>query len=238
MIGHFDHKFAHARYWIEEKDIREAFLLKRIKRIAGLTSVPSDLKNDYETYRIAIRKIARNTDTRTLITTIIPPFSFAGNSLSVHFPFHHNLDRYNELRFTSAELLAITALLNSFAADFALRAKMSANLNIFFLYQLSVPCITEKDSHFALIVTRAAKLICTTPEFDDLAGEVGLGDHTHGITDKAERARLRAELDGLVAHLYELTEEEFGYILTTFPLVSQEAKDAAMTAYRAFGPQL
>jgi hypothetical protein len=47
-----------------------------------------------------------------------------------------------------------------------------------------------------------------------------------------ERAKLRAELDGLIAHLYGLTEEEFAYILTTFPLVPEPVKVAAQNAYR------
>jgi hypothetical protein len=67
------------------------------------------------------------------------------------------------------------------------------------------------------IVYRAAKLICTTPEFDDLAAEVGLGSHANGVTDAAQRAQLRAELDGMIAHLYGLTEVEFTHILSTFP---------------------
>lgn len=53
-----------------------------------------------------------------------------------------------------------------------------------------------------------------------------------GATQTAHRTRLRAELDGLIAHLYELTEEEFAHILTTFPLVSDQVKSAARTAYR------
>lgn len=43
------------------------------------------------------------------------------------------------------------------------------------------------------------------PAFDHLARAAGLRDHRDGTTDRGERARLRAELDGLVAHLYELT---------------------------------
>jgi len=101
-----------------------------------------------------------------------------------------------------------------------------------FMYNLSVPRLTAADAAFGPIVERAARLICTTPEFDDLATEVGLGSHRKGATDPAERARLRAELDALVAHLYGLTEDEFAYILTTFPLVAQDVKDAAKNAYR------
>ncbi|MBA3573328.1 MAG: ATP-binding protein, partial [Pyrinomonadaceae bacterium] len=79
--------------------------------------------------------------------------------------------------------------------------------------------------------------ICTTQEFDELAREVGLRDHRDGVTEPAERARLRAELDGMIAHLYGLTEEEFAHILTTFPLVEQSVKDAALEAYREFAPK-
>jgi hypothetical protein len=47
------------------------------------------------------------------------------------------------------------------------------------------------------------------------------------LTDLVERAKLSAELDGIIAHLYELTEKEFSYILTTFPLVPEPLKLAA-----------
>lgn len=67
---------------------------------------------------------------------------------------------------------------------------------------------------------------------DDLAKAVGLKSHKAGATDPAERARLRAELDGLVAHLYGLSEEEYTHILGTFPLVADAVKVDAHNAYR------
>ena len=126
---------------------------------------------------------------------------------------------------------------------------MNAHLSV--IYNLPVPRLTEKDPAFAPIVARAAKLICTTPEFDELAREVsGMGSRPViptdpgkmpvplcGVTEPAARAQLRAELDGLIAHLYGLTEDEFAYILTTFPLVAQPVKDAALGAFRAFAPK-
>ena len=103
---------------------------------------------------------------------------------------------------------------------------------MFYVYQLPVPRLTGKDPAFRPIVERAARLICTTPEFDALAKEAGIGSHKSGVTTPVERARLRAELDGLIAHLYGLTEEEFADILTTFPLVADPVKIAAQNAYR------
>ena len=113
---------------------------------------------------------------------------------------------------------------------------VSANINIFYMYQLPVSRLTKADRPFQQIVDRAAKLICTTPDFDDLAAEVGLSSHTNGATDPIERAKLLAELDGIIAHLYGLTESEFAHILTTFPIVRQSTKDAALQAYRDFTP--
>jgi hypothetical protein len=100
------------------------------------------------------------------------------------------------------------------------------------LYQLPVPRLSEEDSTFSSIVERATRLICTTSEFDDLAKEVGLKNHKAGVTDVTGRARLRAELDGLITHLFGLTEEEFIHILSTFPLVPDPVKIAAHNAYR------
>lgn len=81
-------------------------------------------------------------------------------------------------------------------------------------------------------------MICTTPEFDELAQAVGLTSHHQGVTDETQRAQLRAELDGMVAHLYGLTEDEFAYILTTFRLVSETVKQAALATYCTFALQL
>jgi len=39
------------------------------------------------------------------------------------------------------------------------------------------------------------------------------------------RARLRAELDALYAHLYGLTREELAYILDTFPIVRRKDEE-------------
>ena len=232
MIWHFDSQFDKPRYWVNESALRSDFLEKRRKRIEGLVGIPADLKNDYEEYRIAIRKIASSTNERTLITTIIPKNSICGNSLAVSFPFLHSLNHYDELAYSHQSLCVLVAILNSFIVDWFLRCTMTTNLNTFYLFQLPVPKPNLKGVDAAGLATRAARLICTTPEFDDLAQAVGLKSHQYGVTDPTERARLRAELDGLVAHLYGLSEAEFVHILGTFPLVPTAVKVDAHNAYR------
>jgi hypothetical protein len=59
---------------------------------------------------------------------------------------------------------------------------------------------------------------------------VGLADSDR-VTDPIKRAKLRAELDAMVAHLYRLTEDEFAHILSTFPLVPEATKQAALDEF-------
>jgi hypothetical protein len=212
MIHQFTHLFAEPRYWVDEKEARKALL--------GRNNVDEGQKLDYQHYRFAYRAIARSTDSRTLIGTVLPTNVVCGHSLNVASPADNK------------DMLFICAALNSFCLDFILRQQVSANLTIFFIYQTPVPRLTAGDTYFNEIVERAAKLICTTPEFDQLAQEVGLGSHKRGVTNEVERGKLRAELDGMIAHLYGLTEEEFAYILTTFPIVPEPVKVAAINAYR------
>ena len=219
MIHQFNHKFAEPRYWIDEVEGRKAIL--------GKNGVDKGQILDYQCYRLGFRDIARNTDIRTMIATI-DTCSFHGNKL----PNVKIFDDYRNKIIDYKSQLLVCSFFNSFVLDWLLRTKVSSTLNFFYIYQLPVPRLTEKDEYFQEIVERAAKLICTTAEYDELAKEVGLGSHKNGITDERERGKIRAELDGIIAHLYGLTETEFSHILSTFPIVAEEVKTAALNAYR------
>ncbi|MEQ9482591.1 Eco57I restriction-modification methylase domain-containing protein [Coleofasciculus sp. F4-SAH-05] len=223
MIHQFTHQYAEPRYWIDEEEARVKLL--------GRGKEEKEQNLDYQNYRLGFRTIGRASDIRTLIVSLIHQNAFCGNSILVSSTKDSELDKLS-----NSELLAALTIFNSFALDFYIRQMVSANINMFYIYQLPIPRLTEGEPYFNEIVEHAAKLICTTPEFDDLAQEVGLGSHKNGVTDETERAKLRAELDGMIAHLYNLTEAEFKHILSTFPIVPEETKQAALDAYKAFTP--
>lgn len=220
--GKMIHQFEFARqaynYWVPEAGGRQS-LLGRSEDTGQTLS--------YQRYRLAHRSIASSTNERTLIAGMLPPGVVSGNSLNVAFEPDDPLDQ-----------LWLLAIMNSFVLDYHLRQQVSANLNMFYIYQCPVPRLSASDTRFSAVVTRAARLCCTTPEFDELAKSVGLapstrnGQTAYGATDSTERAQLRAELDGLVAHLYGLSEDEFAHILKTFPLVAEPVKVAALNAWR------
>jgi len=217
MIHQFCHKFSENKYWVDENEGRKA-VLGRIKNENQILN--------YQKYRIAHRSIAASTNERGLITTILPKNVFFAHSLNATKNEIENHDLFN-----------IVSFLNSFVVDFYLRQTITTNLTMFYLYQLPIHRLTATDKWFRPIVERAAKLICTTPEFADLWNEVmpayGYSTWTpeSGALQEPERNKLRAELDGIIANIYGLSEEEFTYILSTFPIVKQEQKDATLAEF-------
>jgi hypothetical protein len=213
MIWHFEANREPFRYWVELGDVESK----------GIT--------DHAFYRIGIRSITGATNERTLVCSLLPKGIVCGHSLTL-------VDRTTgDIRLISdAECLFLLTLLSSFVVDWNLRMKVLTNVSIFFLYQLPIPRLTSADPVFRPLVERAARLVGTTTEFDNLLKEIfgpKATHRTHGERTPEGRARLRAEIDAAVAHLYSLTETEFTHILSTFPLVPEATKAAALAAYRA-----
>ena len=249
MIHQFDVEFEKPRYWVNrdevEADLRSSRArnfrqqFKRLgiedeNRLDELVRY-EEIPLDHYCYRFGFRDIAASTNERSMICALLPKEVCAGNTLNLLQPYIFEItpDRWQaHSSLSNAEKLFVVGVFNSFTVDWLLRQKITSHLNMFYVYQVPLPRLKDSDPAFTPIVTRAARLTCTTTEFDDLAKQVGLKSHSDGAADPVERARLRAELDGLIAHLYGLTEAEFAHILGTFPLVAEPVKIAARNAYR------
>jgi hypothetical protein len=214
MISQYSSTFSAPRYWVNEHE-RQASLLR--------DNMDKGQQLDYQYYRLSYRSISSSTNERTLIATILPPNVFVGNTITV---VQGNVDARIQL--------FLTALFNSFVVDFYLRLRVFVQVPVSSIYQLPIPRQKLNDQIFRRIIRRAARLICTGPEFQQL-WKVSMSrpwSLSEAATNFAQRAQMRAELDGLIAHLYGLTEEEFNYILRTFPLISSAVTLAAHNAYR------
>jgi hypothetical protein len=223
MINQFTASFAKPRYWVARKAGRLRVLGKTEDRGQRLES---------DCYRLCFRDVASNTNERTMISAVLPPCFFG-----------HTVSAVRVLDADGAEILPkpvqafLCGVWNSFAVDYMVRSKVSSHLSFFYVYQLPIPRLAAHDPAFVAIANRSAQLICSSPEFDAVAHEFGANAASDGATVPADSAQLRAELDGLIANLYGLTEEEFAYILTTFPVVPEATKDAALAAFREFAPK-
>jgi len=137
----------------------------------------------------------------------------------------------------------LLANLNSIPFDFAARQKIGGeNFNYFILKQLPViPPDRYTPEILDFIVPRVVELTYTAwdllPFAEDVLNEVGEetwrrwfpenpldgeGKPAPFLWGEERRAALRAELDGLYAHLYQLDREDLDQILDTFPIVKRK----------------
>jgi hypothetical protein len=218
MIWQFQHAYAEPRYWVDEKDGRKRILCS--ENDAGQII-------DYQCYRLAYRDVAANTNERGFVATILPKHVFCPHTMS--------LEDVRASSLSCESRLVAVSLFNSFCCDWLIRLRMTNHLSFFLVYQLPIPRLTASDPAFRSLVERAARLIGTAPEFDELLRDVfgpKATHKTHGVSDPQKRQTIRAEIDALVARLYDLTETEFAHILSTFPLVSDAVKAQTLNTYR------
>lgn len=216
-------------------------LLKAHKR--GPLTV-EDIRTDADAPRLAFRRIASSTNERTLIAAILPPGVFVGNTATYLIPWNFNsqkaIEDLNEIRncyeskLSALVLMYLCGIFNSFALDYTIRFKITADVSMFYVYQLPLPRLTTQDPHCRAIAKRVARLVCVGSEFDELRQEVLGSVEAHVATNPIERQHLQNQVDALVAHLYGLQEDELRHILYapyTFPLVRRDVKDGVMAAF-------
>ena len=175
-------------------------------------------------YALGFRDIARPTDVRTVIASIVPWAGY-GNTVPL---------------LVIAETLAtayLTANLNAMCVDFVARQKaQGTHLNWYIVEQL--PIIAPDDYNRQLGNTTARNLVRDhvlrlTYTAHDMAPFARDLDY-HGppfVWNQEERRHLRARLDALYFHLYGLSREDASYVLDTFPIVRKQ-DEAAFGRYR------
>jgi hypothetical protein len=252
LIHQFTSGWGKPKYWLDEKKAAARLLNSRVRELRKLAKKEeaefdetATIKLDYTQYRLAFRDVGPATNERSVIATVLPPKVFCPHTMSLEKVFHgivlNGKVHPNHQTVATVERLFVCALMNSFVIDAWLRKSITKHVSFFYVYATPIPRLTLADAAFAPIVQRATQLICTAPEFDALAKEASTAlklppAAVKGVTDAAARGRLRAELDGLIAHLYGLTESEFIHILSTFPLVAEGVKTATLAAFRELAP--
>ena len=175
-------------------------------------------------YALGFRDIARPTDVRTVIASIVPWAGY-GNTVPL---------------LVIAETLAtayLTANLNAMCVDFVARQKaQGTHLNWYIVEQLPVIPATAYDRCFGVTTARdlvrehVLRLTYTANDMTPFARDLG-HEGPPFIWDEEERRHLRARLDALYFHLYGLSREDASYVLDTFPIVRKQ-DEAAFGRYR------
>ncbi|RAW46755.1 restriction endonuclease [Halorubrum sp. 48-1-W] len=197
------------RYWMSDSDFQN--ILSEI-----------DWNKDW---LFAFRNIGgAASNSRTAIGTILPRYP-CGNSAPI-------------LTFDGGDLaekpVLFTTVFTSFVFDFALQQSLGgANFNYYILKQLPMPTPKtleqtdielegEKTSLREFLLTRGGELIWTSHSLDSLGEEISstVGNGPFEWNEE-RRSTLRAEIDAAVAKAYDLSREEFEYILDSFEILEE-----------------
>jgi hypothetical protein len=154
--------------------------------------------------RIAYRAVTNSTNTRTLLTSLVPPNVFLVNMAPYLF-------RKGGTEKDEAFLLGI---LSSLPLDWYIRRFVEMSVNFHVFNSLPIPSPSQKEKVYGQIVEISARLTANTKDFDNWAKAVGVA--VGSVKSDEQRNDMEAELDALVAHLYGLTREQVEHIFKTF----------------------
>ncbi|MBK6904978.1 MAG: hypothetical protein IPH04_19755 [Saprospirales bacterium] len=231
MIHHYDHRSASVE--VNEENLHNPALSAKIT--SGQLQDPSFfpkpqfyVNQDFIKlpaklhFAMAFRDIARSTDMRTFINTLVPR-SASGNKLPLLLPENDDIEAY----IGYAPLL--TANLSSFVFDYVARQKVqSTAMNWYIVEQL--PLIpkgtfqrpTWKGHRGEFIREQVLHLTHTASDMEPFARALGFSGPPFQW-DEAERRHRRAKLDALFFfNLYGIDEYDADYILSTFPIVRKQ----------------
>ena len=194
-------------------------------------------------YALGFRDIARPTDVRTVISSIVPWAGY-GNTVPLL------VEESNPLINRTGQLVSmgeraswpmsqalLVANLNAMCVDFVARQKaQGTHLNWYIVEQFPVIASADYDRLFGaktacdLVRDHVLRLTYTAHDMAPFARDLGY-EGPPFLWDEEERRNLRARLDALYFHLYGLNREDAGYVLDTFPIVRRQ-DEAAFGRYR------
>ena len=235
MIWHFDHRANSVR--VNPESTHNPYLSEPVSEAQHADPdflpqtqywVPADNVDtalpESRGYTLGFRDIARPTDVRTMIASIVPWAGY-GNTA----PLLVEAD--------ATDSACLAANLNAICVDFVARQKaQGTHLNWYIVEQLPVIAPEGYDQRFGdktardLVHDHVLRLTYTANDMAPFARDLGY-DGPPFIWDEEERRHLRARLDALYFHLYGLSREDAGYVLETFPIVRRQ-DEAAFGSYR------
>ena len=199
-----------SQYWVPAQDVAPTF--------------PQD-----RGYALGFRDIARPTDVRTAIASMVPRAGY-GNTvpLLVDSDECFAAEPDATLSLDALQLARLVANLNALCLDFVARQKaQGTHLNWYIVEQLPVTAPDAYDRRFGhvtaadLVRDHVLRLTYTAHDMEPFARDLGYGGDPF-IWDEEDRRHLRARLDALYFHLYGLDRTDAAYVLDTFPIVRSQ----------------
>jgi hypothetical protein len=204
------------RYWVPEQYVQE-----RVERTGW-----------HQRYFIAFRDLARSTDARTAIHSVLP-WAGVNHKTPLILPFGVE-GRYHA---------ALLAVLNSFVYDYLVRQKIGgSSVSFFIVKQCPVlppsrfddvcPWNTASETVLDWVAPRVLELVYNSHNVSSFAHALDY-EGPPFIWDEERRFQIRCEVDAAMCHLYQLDANEAACILDSFPVVRRYDAERHGGVYRS-----
>lgn len=236
MMHQFDANFSQATYFLEKAKFDERLKSKelyRAKKATGKELNPKLIKYDREFFRLGYRKIASDTNERTLIASLLPKNCGGADSTYSNIPKQYVLkDDVICMDIVPYErILFVLALFNSLVVDFIIRNMVQINVSKSYLERIPLPQPSDEEIQNNEIYKTLAKNALLLQlyndqnrHFDELKQEFNIKNEEIPKTKKAYDI-LRAKNDLLVKELYGLSDDEFSYMISTFKVLNEKQSE-------------
>ena len=183
------------RYWVSESHVAQRLMEKGWQR----------------RWLMGWRDIARSTDERTAIASVMP-FAGVGHTAPLWMT--------NE---PPEQMAALLANLNCLVLDYVARVKVGGtHLTYGYLKQFPIlPPERYTESDLAFIVPRVLELTYTAQDLKPWAEDLGYKGRPFAF-DPGRRAVIRAELDARYAHFYQIAPDELRYIIDPADVMGED----------------
>jgi len=169
MIHQFDVSFAARTYHASEERVRPEPLRKELHRFGQFIreseveevegkKVPNE-KDEFEVFvaslwkakhfqldcdfeRVVFRRVGSSTNERTIIATLLPAGVYLSDTASYLIPANYEITMTGMLSqepLSAEETRSLLCMLNSLTINYYIRSKMSATVNMFYVYELPIP---------------------------------------------------------------------------------------------------
>jgi len=269
MIWQYDSLFGLPEYWLAP-DTFDAHLKEReisrliddvfpqlaappkegkqeaVLRSLGLTQreeLAAFVRPDRNYYRLSFRDIARDTDERTLIASVVPPHLGAQDTLWMSVPKRYRFDTAGKTigieETPLPRLFFAQALFNSLAMDWILRFSAAIHVTKSLLTRLPLPQPADTELRDNPVYAGLCRNSLLLSLYHNPAGFQSLQD-MFGLTGKdipttpKQADMLRIQNDHLVARLYGLSKTEFEHMLQSFVVLGKKRPEYVTAAVKGY----
>lgn len=233
MIWQYNAYFEKPEYWLDPEVFDARIHSKELYRMGqdlGIVKSEAEkhahqIRFDREFLRLGVREIARDTDERTLIFSLLPKYVGVGNKINVTIPKTYELGADGEItikKTSPLRLLFALACFNSIVMDWIARFMIQITVNQTYLYRLPMPQPEDSEIRSKADYAQLAKnalLLSLAANWDDFAELAPLFNIVKKDLPQTAKAAdlLRAQNDRLVAKLYGISDNELARLLLSFP---------------------